>query len=702
MRSKLSSNMRKYNINIKIHKTFRYYNFIISKGGGKVMRFAKIAKFFIILLVLVSILSLSAIKVEGNKVIFTFAYPQANTVHLAGTFNNWSTTANPMKRQGDIWVTEIELKPGTYQYKFVIDGGKVWKEDPDAPGYTDDGFGGKNGVFTLVLKDGKLVIVAPPVEIKGKIEINQKREENLYIEDNVYIVIRFYKPEAKYVFIAGNFNNWSVSDTECYGPVNGWWEAVLELSPGIYQYKFVVDGKDWFVDPNAFAYVDDGLGGKNGIFEVWKEDGKLRAGVPRVQPKEEEKGIEVPKENIVRAVQYQIDGKLSNEEKSTAVFNGSTIKEAYVARTSTAAYVGILLEKPAKEYIGQNVLVEVYTDAPKMPISNKKTHSGTALSKPVGFRFLVSMRTWQTRKRGTFYTAGGDDAWILQAGAFKASVDEVVEIEIPYDMIGIKSGEIFNLYVVCSIDGKDEILPQDGIAIKTPTMLSGNVLAKLVDKIGDDYGFGNYVYPKDPAFAPYKGLFDITEVTVLENDEAYVFSIKFAEMTNPWAAPKGFSHQLINLYLDTKDGGRRNTYKEGARVSFKDPWDYFVKIAGWPDDRVVFATADGREIPEAISYEADPADKTIHIIVFKKYLEVKKGIGLYILSMSQDGFGTDHIRPITKDSTQWTLGGYPADSKDFAPFVLDILVPEGYKQEDILKSYVPGQTYSVLIPVVIK
>lgn len=641
-----------------------------------------------------------ALKVEGNKVIFTFSYPTANTVHIAGNFNSWSTNANPMRKEGDVWVTELELKPGTYQYKFVIDGGKVWKEDPDAPGYTDDGFGGKNGVFTLALKDGKLVVVAPAAEIKEKIEINEEREENFYIEDNTYVVIKFYKPEAKYVFIAGSFNNWSMSDTECYSAGDGWWEAVLELSQGIYQYKFVVDGKDWVVDPNAPAYVDDGFGGKNGVFEVWKEDGVLKVGAPRIQ-KEEEPKAELPKENIVKSVEYAVDGKISEAEKATAYFESKGVV-AYVARTSTAAYVGVLLDKPATQYLGQSVLVEVYTDAPKMTSFNKKTYNGTQLSKPVGFRFSINMRTWQARKRGSFFAAAGDDSWILQANPFRVAVDEAVEFEIPYDILGVKSGETFNLYVVVSVEGKDEVVPSDGVAIKAPTMISGNVIAKFVDKIGDDYGFGTYTYPKDPAFAPYKGLWDIVEMQVLENEDAYVFAIKFGEMTNPWASPKGFSHQLINIYLDTKDGGRTNTYKEGARVQFTQPWDYFVKVAGWPDDRIVFATADGKEIPEAITYEADPAEKVIYIIVFKKYLEVKTGIRAYVLSMSQDGFGADHIRPITKDSTQWTLGGYPMDSKDYAPFVLDTIVPEGYTQEQVLKSYVPEKEYAKLIPVVIK
>jgi len=47
------------------------------------------------------------------------------------------------------------------------------------------------------------------------------------------------------------------------------------------------------------------------VFEVWKEDGLLKVGAPRVQLEAEEKKVEMPKENIVRSVEYSIDGKLA-------------------------------------------------------------------------------------------------------------------------------------------------------------------------------------------------------------------------------------------------------------------------------------------------------------------------------------------------------------------------------------------------------
>lgn len=109
-------------------------------------------------------------------------------------------------------------------------------------------------------------------------EPNNARKDTIYVDQDGYVVIRLYT-NAKSVFIAGDFNNWSEKDTEAYFVDDGVWEAVLELTPGIYEYKFITDG-NWIVDPNAFAYVDDGFGGKNGVFEVYERNGGLKGAAP--------------------------------------------------------------------------------------------------------------------------------------------------------------------------------------------------------------------------------------------------------------------------------------------------------------------------------------------------------------------------------------------------------------------------------------
>jgi hypothetical protein len=58
-------------------------------------------------------------------------FPDAKTVYLAGTFNNWSSNGYQMKREGDEWVFTVHLSEGKHQYKFVVDNN--WIRDPNNP-----------------------------------------------------------------------------------------------------------------------------------------------------------------------------------------------------------------------------------------------------------------------------------------------------------------------------------------------------------------------------------------------------------------------------------------------------------------------------------------------------------------------------------------------------------------------------------------
>ncbi len=71
------------------------------------------------------------------KVEFSIPAPNASKVYLAGVFNNWSPTATPMQKRPDgRWVVSMELKTGTYEYKFVVDGN--WMPDLENPERTKD------------------------------------------------------------------------------------------------------------------------------------------------------------------------------------------------------------------------------------------------------------------------------------------------------------------------------------------------------------------------------------------------------------------------------------------------------------------------------------------------------------------------------------------------------------------------------------
>jgi hypothetical protein len=90
-------------------------------------------------------LTLGAPRVEkksDDEYEVTFTYrptSEAEQVYLAGTFNDWKPTGHKMDgpdAQGK-FSTKLTLKPGKYEYKYVLDG-KHWRADPGNPEQAGD------------------------------------------------------------------------------------------------------------------------------------------------------------------------------------------------------------------------------------------------------------------------------------------------------------------------------------------------------------------------------------------------------------------------------------------------------------------------------------------------------------------------------------------------------------------------------------
>jgi hypothetical protein len=75
---------------------------------------------------------------------------KTHTVAIAGDFNSWNPGDNLLEdSNGDgIWIGTLKLKPGRYEYMFVLDG-KKWVPDPNALRYVKDGFGNKNAILEI-------------------------------------------------------------------------------------------------------------------------------------------------------------------------------------------------------------------------------------------------------------------------------------------------------------------------------------------------------------------------------------------------------------------------------------------------------------------------------------------------------------------------------------------------------------------------
>ena len=87
---------------------------------------------------------------KRKRVTFTFHRPEAKSVHIAGSFNDWNINSDPLSQgKKDVangtWRKVLYLAPGVYEYRFIVDG--LWQDDPVATeGWTNE-FGSFNCVI---------------------------------------------------------------------------------------------------------------------------------------------------------------------------------------------------------------------------------------------------------------------------------------------------------------------------------------------------------------------------------------------------------------------------------------------------------------------------------------------------------------------------------------------------------------------------
>lgn len=167
----------------------------------------------------------------GNAVFKLAGFPNAKKVIVAGSFNKWNEQLFTMKKTANGWELTLQIKPGVYQYRFIVDG--QWMEDPHNPLKVRNEFDAFNSV----------------IDIKEYIAFKLRGYTN-----------------AKKVILAGSFNNWNETEFVMRKTDYGW-KYVVPLSGGKHHYKFIVDGQ-WITDPNNSVKEYDGNGYVNSVYMV--------------------------------------------------------------------------------------------------------------------------------------------------------------------------------------------------------------------------------------------------------------------------------------------------------------------------------------------------------------------------------------------------------------------------------------------------
>jgi len=88
---------------------------------------------------------------EAGVLTITYEDPDANEVHIAGSFNNWPEPGDPLEEENGVWVYRMEVDPDErFEFKLQIDSEYYDEVEEYAneaqPGisFVDDGFGGYN------------------------------------------------------------------------------------------------------------------------------------------------------------------------------------------------------------------------------------------------------------------------------------------------------------------------------------------------------------------------------------------------------------------------------------------------------------------------------------------------------------------------------------------------------------------------------
>jgi 1,4-alpha-glucan branching enzyme len=80
-----------------------------------------------------------------KKETFSFVEPHAASVKLAGDFSEWDKHPIELKKERDgVWKATVTLEPGTYHYRFLVDG--QWRDDPNCPTRVPNPFGAQDCV----------------------------------------------------------------------------------------------------------------------------------------------------------------------------------------------------------------------------------------------------------------------------------------------------------------------------------------------------------------------------------------------------------------------------------------------------------------------------------------------------------------------------------------------------------------------------
>ncbi|RJU88909.1 MAG: hypothetical protein DWC02_00940 [Candidatus Poseidoniales archaeon] len=302
---------------------------------------------------------------------------------------------------------------------------------------------------------------------------------------------------------------------------------------------------------------------------------------------------------------------------------------------------------------------------------------------------------------------GSSEVWAspVNSNLGDCAVDDVYEFQIPWSQLGLAPRYSTRIKVVVADATSDlEMAPPAPAEMVLPELEEWVTLLEMNDDSDDGNGDGTITLPTASDFAGGMSLFDIQGVKIEQSDWNARFTFEMGEITNYWSLSNGFSHQIIQIYVDKGDTENgRTDMLPGANAEIHSDWAWEVVISGTGEPGAVFSVQSdtGSTSARGLDVEGDKDTNTIVFTVSKDVIGSDVASYRYIVvSGSQDGFGTGKWRDVDETAKTWTLGGgsdpSSEDGLDYDPNILDIVRTDD-EQTNILSGYdVENQIYAQL------
>lgn len=195
----------------------------------------------------------------------------------------------------------------------------------------------------------------------------------------------------------------------------------------------------------------------------------------------------------------------------------------------------------------------------------------------------------------------------------------------------------------------------------------------LVDPTGDAHGAGDLNPPTASIYASVAP-FDLVEVSVLDEPRLAV-EIRLAGISNPLNLPLGLSLPVIDVYLDTKDGGESALLPgPGLRMPDRVGWDVALRVHG--DAAFLVESLD----PAAPVFPLSVERLGNRIVLRSTRWAPDEVRRIDAMTGVYDAFGADAWRAVALSSSPWA---FSSDSGAFP--VVDVLASSGAVQRGVLE-----------------